>query len=231
MIKKSLFFSIFVVFTVFSNPIKEKQATIELHQSSKKYQAKDFSHLIGMKGFNDELLLTHFKLYEGYVKNTNLLIAILEEYTDQKKMGYQFQAIKRRFGWEFDGMRMHEYYFENLGGKKALDSKSSFYKLINKNFGSFANWKNDFIETAMIRGVGWSVLYYDSETGRLFNTWINEHELGHLAGGILILAMDVWEHAYMPQYGIDRRQYIDAFFENIDWEVVSKRMQKALQKK
>jgi Fe-Mn family superoxide dismutase len=191
------------------------------------YQAKDFSHLIGMPGFKDELLKTHFTLYQGYVKNTNLLLDLLARYRRENKLKeYQFGAIKRRLGWEFDGMRLHELYFGNLGGNKELDKKDPLYARITRDFGSYEEWKKDFIATGLIRGVGWSVLYLDPIEGRLMNTWINEHDLGHLAGGIPILVMDVWEHAYMPQFGLDRAAYIDTFFSNIDWEVVASRFKK-----
>lgn len=104
------------------------------------YQAKDFSHLYGMQGFTDDLLKIHFTLYNGYVKNTNLLIQLLNNYiaTNQDR-DYTYQALKRRFGWEFDGMRLHEYYFGNLGGKKPLDQNSALYKMIVRDFGSFDN--------------------------------------------------------------------------------------------
>jgi len=158
-----------------------------------------------------------------------LLIRLLKSYAaEHQTQDYQYQALKRRFGWEFDGMRLHEYYFENLGGKKPLDRSSALYRIIVRDFGSFENWKQDFIATGMMRGIGWSILYLDPRADRLFNTWINEHDLGHLAGGNLILVMDVWEHAYMPQYGLDRAKYIDSFFKNIDWEVVSTRFHNAI---
>lgn len=188
------------------------------------YKAKDFSHLVGMPGFSDELLQLHFKLYQGYVTNTNALIGLIKGYVDNTQ-AYQYQALKRRFGWEFDGMRLHELYFGNLGGKKGVDQGSTLYKAIERNFGSFENWKKDFIATGLMRGIGWSILYFDPVSGRLFNTWINEHDVGHLATGEPILVMDVWEHAYITQYGLDRAKYIDAFFKNIDWEVVTGRFQ------
>lgn len=189
------------------------------------YKAKDYSHLLGMPGISNDTLNTHFKLYEGYVKNTNLLLTLLNQLTSEGKLGSPFfQELKRRFGWEYDGMRLHELYFGNLGGKKSqLDANSPLGKTIVRDFGSYDAWKRDFIETGMIRGIGWSVLYQDPIEGRLINTWIGEHDIGHLAGGKLILIMDVWEHAYMLDYNIDRKAYINAFFENIDWEVASKR--------
>ncbi len=189
------------------------------------FKAIDFSNLHGMAGFSDTALNNHFKLYQGYVTNTNALLTILKELAaDGKQKSPQYQEIKRRFGWEFDGMRLHELYFGNLGGQNTkLDPNSGLAKQINNDFGSFDGWKKDFMETGMLRGVGWSVLYFDPVSNRLFNTWIGEHDIGHLAGGKPILIMDVWEHAFMTDYGLDRMAYINAFFSNINWDVVTKR--------
>ncbi len=192
------------------------------------YKAKDFSHLFGMPGFGDKLLKDHFTLYAGYVKNTNLLTSILNDLAaDGKQRMPPWAEIKRRFGWEFDGMRLHELYFENLGGRDPIAKSSPLYKKMVDQWGSFDGWKNDFYATGIMRGIGWAILYQDKETGQLFNIWINEHDLGHLAGGTPLLAMDVWEHAYMPQYGLDRAAYIEAFYKNIDWRVVEKRYESA----
>lgn len=189
------------------------------------YKAKDFSQLLGMPGFSDKMLNQHFTLYQGYVKNTNLLLGILQQYASEgADRTPQYGELKRRLGWEFDGMRLHEYYFSNLGGKGSqIDSKSPLSKQIAKDFGSFDAWKKDFIASGMIRGIGWVILYFDPFSNRLINIWIGEHDIGHLASSTPILIMDVWEHAYMPDYGINREDYIKAFFENIDWKVVESR--------
>jgi superoxide dismutase, Fe-Mn family len=188
------------------------------------YSAKDYSYLFGIAGFSDALLKLHFQLYQGYVKNSNLLLARFKELESQdKELSYDYGALKRRFSWEYNGMRLHEYYFESLGGSEPLDKASELYQKLSKDFGSYEAWKKNFIATGMMRGIGWVILYRDLQTGRLFNTWINEHDLGHLAGGEPILVMDVFEHAYITQYGLDRSKYIAAFFENLDWEKISKR--------
>ncbi|PIS02887.1 MAG: superoxide dismutase [Chlamydiae bacterium CG10_big_fil_rev_8_21_14_0_10_42_34] len=198
-------------------------ALIVCFSSLSSYVAKDYSHLIGMQGFSDSLLEMHFKLYAGYVKNANFLLGELKAMKDVNS--YEFGAFKRRLGWEFDGMRLHELYFDNLGGKSPIDKKSPFYQALIAQFGSFDTWKKDFIATGMIRGIGWSLLYLDLESGALINVWINEHDTGHLVRGQPILIMDVFEHAYMPQYGLDKMKYIDAFFNNINWDVVSSRFE------
>lgn len=153
-----------------------------------------------------------------------MLLARLKELELQNRdQTIDYAALKRRLGWEWDGMRLHELYFDNLGGHEPLEKTSPLSQALAKEFGSFEAWKKNFIATGMIRGIGWSVLYRDRQTGRVFNVWINEHDLGHLAGGDPLLIMDVFEHAYMTQYGLDRSRYINAFFDNINWEKVSKR--------
>jgi Fe-Mn family superoxide dismutase len=193
----------------------------------KLYEAQDFSKLKGMPGFSDKALDLHFALYQGYVKNTNLLAEELKKLAEQSQTKTPAYAeLKRRFGWEFDGMRLHELYFGNLGGKEPLAPDSPLMKKLEENFGSFDQWAADFKATGALRGIGWVVLYEDPQGGRLFNTWINEHDLGHLAGGRPLLIMDVFEHAYIPDYGLKRSDYIQAFFDNIDWQAVAGRLGK-----
>ncbi len=200
--------------------------------ASFEYVAKDYTYLFGMQGFNDALLKMHFQLYQGYVKNTNLLLGRMKELEQQDKdLSYDYGALKRRLAWEFDGMRLHELYFENLGGEGLLDKSSELFQRISKDFGSFEAWKKNFSAIGMMRGIGWTILYRDSQSGRLFNIWINEHDLGHLAGGEPILVMDVFEHAYITQYGLDRGKYIGVFFDNVKWERADKRYNDALKAK
>lgn len=193
-----------------------------------KYQVKNFDHLLGkIKGLDDSLLKMHFKLYEGYVNNTNLVLQKIQELTNSgQSRTPEFAALKRILGWEFDGMLLHEYYFENLGGSTPLDPNDPLAVKINQDFGSYDKWKADFISTGLMRGIGWVVAYIDPKNGRLINEWINEHDLGHLAGGTPILIMDVFEHAYITQFALDRNKYIEVFFNNINWDVVSKRLNK-----
>lgn len=195
------------------------------------YQAKDYSHLIGkVPGIDDELLKMHFKLYEGYVKNSNLLLKKIGELDEKKdNRSPEFAGMKRMLGWELDGMFLHELYFDNLGKTELPAQDSPLAAKITKDYGSFDAWKDDFIATGSMRGIGWVVAYTDPKDGRLINQWINEHDVGHLAGGKPLLIMDVFEHAYITQYGLDRAKYINAFFDNINWKKVEERYN-ALQK-
>ena len=189
------------------------------------YEAKDYSKLIGMQGFSENLLQTHFTLYQGYVKNTNTLIETLNGMTKEGKGATpEFAELKRRFGWEFNGMRLHEFYFENLGGKSQMNPDGKLAQKIQQEFGSFDNWMTEFKAVGAMRGIGWAILYQDQTNGKLLNFWINEHDAGHPAGCTPLLIMDVFEHAFMPDYGTKRADYISSFFQNIEWNVVESRL-------
>ncbi|MCX7913679.1 MAG: Fe-Mn family superoxide dismutase [Thermodesulfovibrionales bacterium] len=189
------------------------------------YAAKDYSSLIGMEGFSDTLLKNHFTLYQGYVTNTNkLLDALSQMLKDGNTTSPEYAELKRRVGWEFNGMRLHEYYFENLGGKDPFNPTGKLAQAINANFGSFDNWLKDFKATGTMRGIGWVVLYQDLTNGRLINFWINEHDVSHPSGCNPLLIMDVFEHAFMIDYGLKRADYIEAFFKNVHWGIVESRL-------
>ncbi|MFA6973419.1 MAG: Fe-Mn family superoxide dismutase [Parcubacteria group bacterium] len=189
------------------------------------YVKKDYAVFKGTPGFSDQALNTHFALYEGYVTNINKLNDILVGMEKEDKFTTpEYAELNRRFGWEWNGMRLHEYYFENLvSGGKAIDTEGELHKKMVENFGSVAAWEKDFRAMGAMRGIGWVVLYYDKQAGELFNVWISEHDGGHFAGATPLLVMDVFEHAYFPDYGKDRASYIDVFMKNVDWGVVEKR--------
>jgi Fe-Mn family superoxide dismutase len=192
------------------------------------YQAKNYSHLIGMEGFSKQLLENHFTLYQGYVTNTNKLVDILAQMLKDGKTGTpEYAELKRRFGWEFNGMRLHEFYFDNLGGKEALGKNTGLEGAIEKQFGSYANWEVDFRAAGSMRGIGWTLLYLDTTNGALYNEWVNEHDMGHLAGCVPIVVLDVFEHAFMIDYGLKRADYIAAFMKNINWKEAAARFDKA----
>lgn len=205
------------------------QTTISFAQARKEekmsYTAKDYSKLLGMEGFSETLLKNHFTLYQGYVTNTNKLMETLGQMLKEGKTGNpEYAELKRRFGWEFNGMRLHEYYFENLGGKGGIDKTGKLSKKISESFGSYEEWEKDFRGVGAMRGIGWAVLYLDDLSGNLFNCWINEHDVGHLAGCTPILILDVFEHAFMIDYGLKRADYIAAFFKNINWKAAEGRL-------
>ena len=189
------------------------------------YQAIDYNRILGMEGFSDTLLKNHFTLYQGYVTNTNKLMDALGQLLKEGKTGNpEYAELKRRLGWEFNGMRLHEYYFENLGGRGSIDKAGKLHGKLVESFGSYDAWEKDFKATGAMRGIGWVALYRDIPSGRLINFWINEHDGGHPAGGMPILIMDVFEHAFMIDYGLKKADYIEAFFKNINWEAAESRL-------
>ena len=189
------------------------------------YTAKDYSKLIGMEGFSETLLKNHFSLYQGYVTNTNKLMDILMKMSKEGNTSApEYAELKRRFGWEWNGIRLHEYYFENLGGKAALDESGPLAKKLAEQFNSYEAWEKDFRATGAMRGIGWVVLYLDKATGYMWNAWINEHDTGHMAGCWPVLIMDVFEHAFMLDYGTKKADYINAFFKNVNWKAAESRL-------
>jgi Fe-Mn family superoxide dismutase len=178
-----------------------------------------------MKGFSDTLLNNHFTLYQGYVTNTNKVMDTLAAMLKDGKVGTpEYAELKRRLGWEFNGMRLHELYFENLGGKAPLNKSGKLGKKLAEEFGSYENWEKDFRGTGAMRGIGWTILYQDNLSGKLINQWINEHDAGHPAGCTPVLVLDVFEHAFMIDYGLKKADYIESFFKNINWEAAEARI-------
>ena len=197
------------------------------------YKAREFN-LSGLNGISDQTLEMHFKLYEGYVKETNKLTEAIDKFiqdgqVDQEEMP-AYSELTRRLGFEYNGMVLHEYYFENLkkgDGAGDPDRTAQFAKAAESSFGSYEIWKADFVGIGKMRGVGWAICNQNPANGRLSNHWVTLHETGNIAGFDPILVMDVWEHAYLLDYKpAERPKYIEAFFSNIDWTAVEKRLQK-----
>ncbi len=184
--------------------------------------------LTGLPGISDRTLEMHFSLYAGYVKNTNLLTAQLMELAHQGQataMNPTYAELTRHLGFEYGGMVLHEYYFENLAPHGKGDLSGQLKQALEQGFGSVDNWQAAFTAVGNMRGVGRAILYQDPITGRLSNHWIALHHDGVPSGFKPILVMDVWEHAFLPDYKpAERGRYIDAFFANVNWEVVAKRL-------
>ena len=197
------------------------------------YKARQFN-LSGLKGISDQTLEMHFKLYEGYVKETNKLTERISDFikdgnVDQEEMP-AYSELTRRLGFEYNGMVLHEYYFDNLqkgGGTGDPVKTSQFVKAAETSFGSYDIWKADFVGIGKMRGVGWAICYQNPNNGQLSNHWITLHETGNVAGFVPILVMDVWEHAFLLDYKpAERPKYIEAFFSNIAWTMVEDRLKK-----
>lgn len=191
------------------------------------YTIKDYNHLLAgdrgtaLVGLSDTMLSNHFTLYKGYVDNSNKLYAKLDGEIESGSVEYY--ELKRRIAWEIDGMKMHEYYFDNLT-KEKTETGVKTKEALEKNFGDMGSWKKSFVTNCMTRGIGWVMLLQDNNTKEIFHAWVGEHNVGHILDCKVLLVMDMWEHAYMTDYGIKKADYIEAFVKNINWEVVESRM-------
>ncbi len=190
-----------------------------------KYEAQTFA-IPEIEGISKATMTNHLGLYQGYVKHVNLIQEkITEMSSDVVANAYAIGEMQRRLGFEFCGMRNHEYYFGQLeGGAKAL-SEGTLKSKIEVQWGSFETWLDSFTQIAKARGVGWAMLYYDAKTDQLVQTWVDEQHIGQLVDVDIILALDMWEHSYLMDYAsADKGKYVDAFFKNLNWEVVASRM-------
>ncbi len=186
-------------------------------------------NLAGLQGISDQTLTVHFGLYEGYVKNTNLLN---EQIAEKIKAGQvsgadpAFAEITRRLGFEYNGMVLHEYYFDNMTSSgNGSPSSGKLHDAVGASFGDFETWKKDFAAVGGMRGVGWAIAYQEPKTGRISNHWITLHEDGNVAGYKPIVVMDVWEHAFLLDYKpAERSKYIESFFANVDWAATEARL-------
>ena len=197
------------------------------------YKARQFN-LSGLNGISDKTLEMHFKLYEGYVTQTNLLTEKIDEIINDGHIDQEetpaYSELTRRLGFEYNGMVLHVHYFENMkvGGAGDPEPDSTFLKAAEKSFGSYAVWKTDFVGVGKMRGVGWAICNQNPANDRLSNHWVSEHQVGNVAGFNPVLVLDVWEHAYLLDYKpADRPKYIEAFFSNIDWNSVEERLRKS----
>ncbi|MGB8510393.1 MAG: Fe-Mn family superoxide dismutase [Pyrinomonadaceae bacterium] len=194
------------------------------------YTPKDFN-LSGLNGISDQTLEMHFKLYQGYVKETNNLSERIAKFLEDGKVDQEempaYSELTRRLGFEYNGMVLHEYYFGNMkqGGNGDPARDSNFFKAAEQSFGNYDIWKADFTSVGKMRGVGWAICYQNPANGRLSNHWITLHEVGNVSGFAPVLVMDVWEHAYLLDYKpAERPKYIEAFFSNIDWNACEGRL-------
>lgn len=191
------------------------------------YTAKTFD-LPELKGLSKKQIEVHLALYQGYVKHVNLIMARLKALREDssEENTFTMNELRRRFSFEFDGMRMHEYYFDQfVGGAKEFDSDGALAKAANEKYGSAEQFITHIKDVAGTRGIGWVVVYYDSVAHCIHTVFVNDHELGQLSGLPVLLALDLWEHAYMVDYvPAEKKSYVEAFLDNVNWSVVENRI-------
>lgn len=194
---------------------------------SNKFEAKKFD-IPKLKGISEKTIEEHIKLYEGYVKNANLIGEKMAE-LDSEKEPYICGEFFRRFSFEYNGIRNHEIYFDSLSiGAQAFNPESNFGKRLVELFGSLDSFKKEFKNLALTRGIGWAILWYDKKEDRFLANWVDEQHLGQLQGCAPILALDMWEHSYVADYyPSGKKQYIEDFFENLNWEKIEENFERA----
>jgi Fe-Mn family superoxide dismutase len=178
-------------------------------------------------GLSEQSIAEHIKLYEGYVKHFNLIQEKLSEYSaDTTKYAYEIGELSRRVSFEFNGIRNHEYYFEQLvGGAAQPRPESALYQKITSQWGSWDAWMSAFKQLAKTRGIGWAILYYDTERDILVHTWSDEQHLGHLGSCQFIFGIDMWEHSYVFDYQPSGKgKYIDDYMNAVNWSTVEGRI-------
>jgi superoxide dismutase, Fe-Mn family len=200
---------------------------MNVHSAPRVFVPKKWN-LAGLHGISDATLEMHFGLYEGYVKNTNLLNERLADIRERgKATGTDpvYADLVRGLGFEYNGMRLHELYFDNMTNRPESLGSGRLGNALGEAYGGFDDWRNDFMAVGGMRGVGWAIAYYDTTTSEITNHWISDHENGHIAGSVPIVVLDVWEHAFIKDYKpADKGKYIEAFFTNLDWKACEARL-------
>lgn len=182
--------------------------------------------LPALDGISPAQLAVHLDLYAGYVSNLNKLRDTEADLMqDPERNAYALAEVHRRLAFEFDGMRMHEIYFAQWEGQPApAVPVGPLAMALAQQFGSYEAWEHQFKALGMMRGIGWTVLYFDAKLQMFINAWVDDHEHGQLTGLPVLLAMDMWEHAYMVDYAPAKKaDYIAAFFRNLNWSVAEQR--------
>lgn len=194
----------------------------------KKFEEKKFN-IPALKGISAKTIEEHLKLYSGYVTNANLILEKIAALNSDPANTYSISEVRRRFSFEFNGMRNHEIYFSSFeGGSTALTVSSPLKKAIESEGGTFDGWLAYFKSVALTRGIGWATLYYDPESKRLITSWVDEQHLGQLQNCALILGLDMWEHSFVADYQPSgKKQYVEDFFANLNWEVIENNFKKA----
>ena len=177
--------------------------------------------LLELDGISRETVEAHYKLYQGYVNKRNEILGKLDgvDLASANQVYSEIRALKVDLTFAIGGIKNHEIYFEHLGGHGG-DPSGLFGDLVKRDFGTAADWKADLKATGM-GGRGWAWTAYDWDEGRLFNYIGDAQNTFPVWNATPLVALDVYEHAYFIDFGTDRAAYIDAFFNNLDYDVVN----------
>ncbi len=190
------------------------------------YEAKQFESINGVEGLSEKLMKEHYKLYEGYIKKANEITEKLKtvDLSTANATYSDLRALKLGYSFAVDAIKSHELYFTNLSGtgaNKGGQPSGWLGTQIEKHFGSFDNWKADMKATG-IAARGWVWLAFDWQDHSLFNYLGDQHDGFPIWHATPLVALDVYEHAYIMDYGVARADYIEAFFKNLNWDDAEK---------
>lgn len=196
-------------------------------------EAKKYDHLVGnLPGFSPKQIEQHIKLYQGYVKKINEIRSEIEkipfdERKDKSNFSFgKYSELKRREAVPYNGVYLHEMYFDNMGGGGGAP-KPDVARAIEASFGSQSNWEEDLRACAEAATGGWVLLTYDRVDGKLHHNQMWEHTIGIMVNQEHLLVLDTWEHAFMIDFGTDKKSYLTAFLQNVSWNVVADRLAEA----
>ncbi len=187
------------------------------------YEAKKFNSIKALDGISQKTMEDHYKLYEGYVKKANEIEEKLKmvDKGAANQVYSELRELKLEYSFAVGGVKNHEVYFGHLGGTGGEPS-GNLMEMIKRDFGSFDAWKEDLKQTGLAAR-GWVWLAYDWNTNKLFNYLGDAQNTFPVWDASVLLALDTYEHAYWADYGTARASYIDAFFKNLDWQVIEEK--------
>lgn len=187
------------------------------------YEAKKFNSIKALEGISQKTMEDHYKLYEGYVKKANEIEEKLKmvDKGAANQVYSELRELKLEYSFAVGGVKNHEVYFGHLGGTGGEPS-GNLMEMIKRDFGSFDAWKEDLKQTGLAAR-GWVWLAYDWNTNKLFNYLGDAQNTFPVWDASVLLALDTYEHAYWADYGTARASYIDAFFKNLDWQVIEEK--------
>ncbi|HEV6964769.1 Fe-Mn family superoxide dismutase [Roseateles sp.] len=183
-----------------------------------------------LRGLSEKLIVSHHQNnYTGAAKRLNAIRKQLGELAVGQAPGFQLNGLKREELIATNSVLLHELYFASLGGD-GVTMAPAMTLALDANFGSVERWREEFVACAKALGggSGWVLLVFQPREGALVNQWAADHTHA-VAGGVPILALDMYEHAYHLDHGAAAGGYVDAFMDNIDWEGVYERYQAAVQ--
>jgi superoxide dismutase, Fe-Mn family len=182
------------------------------------------SSLFEMEGISRRQIEEHYTLYEGYIKKTNEIRSKLPnaDKSAANQAFSEFRELKVELSFAWDGVKLHEAYFWNLGGK-GTQPNTKTRELIEKSFGSIDAWREDLKATG-IAARGWAITAFDFEDNRLYNYIADAHNSYGIWNAMPVIVLDTYEHAYVIDYGVKRPPYIEAFFNNLNWDEINKRV-------